>query len=204
MCLRLKKSLYGLAAAPRLWYLHLFNLRELDFSLPEEGSFTSFLGIKFNHTSTNIMMTQAGLINRIAEATGMVDCNRNHTPTTKKAALGSAPDGPSMKEEWNYCSIIGMLLYLSTNTRLDIAFAISQAAQFSNDPKQSHTMSVKTIIRYLVDTKDKGTIVTPTGKLNIKLYVDADFAGLYKKEPDTDRNSAPSRTGFILILGGFP
>jgi hypothetical protein len=203
MCLHLKKSLYSLAAAPCIWYLHLFNLRELDFELTEEVSFTSFLGIKFDRISTNITMTQAGLINRIAEATGMVDCNRYHTPTTQEV-LGSAPDGPSMKEEWNYRSIIGILLYLSTNTRPDITFAISQAARFSNDPKQSYTTSVKTIIRYLVGTKDKGTIVTPTGKLNIKLYVNADFAGLYKKEPDTDCNSAPSRTGFILILGGFP
>jgi hypothetical protein len=251
MCLRLRKSLYGLSAAPRLWYLHLFNalinqlgfrqsnidrcmlmkkdmmiiifvddcgisfkykkdfdqlivdLRNLNFELTEEGSFTSFLGIKFDCTDTNITMTQCGLINRIAEATGMVDCKRNLTPTTQEA-LGSDPDGPRMIETWNYRSVIGMMLYLSTNTRPDIAFAVSQAARFSNDPKQSHATAVKTIIRYLVGTKDKGTIVTPTGKLDIKLFVDADFAGLYKREPDNDRNSARSRTGYILILGGFP
>jgi hypothetical protein len=109
-----------------------------------------------------------------------------------------------MKEAWNYRSIIGMLLYLSTNTRPDIAFAVSQAARFSNNPKQSHATAVKTIVRYLLGTKDKGTVVTPTGKLDLKLYVDADFAGLYKREPDTDPNSARSRTGYILILGGFP
>jgi hypothetical protein len=71
----------------------------------------------------------------------------------------------------------------------NIAFAVSQAARFSNDPKQSHASAVKTIVRYLVGTKDKGTIVTPTKKLDIKLYVNVDFAGLFKKEPDTDRNS---------------
>ena len=109
-----------------------------------------------------------------------------------------------MKEAWNYRSIIGMLLYLSTNTRPDIAFAVSQAARFSNNPKQSHATAVKTIVRYLVGTKNKGTIVTPTGQLDIQLYVDADFAGLHRKEPDADRNSARSRTGYVLFLGGFP
>ena len=64
-----------------------------------------------------------------------------------------------MTEEWNYRSIIGMLLYLSTNTRPDIAFAVSQAARFSNHPKQSHARAVKTIIRYLKGTQDKGTIL---------------------------------------------
>jgi Reverse transcriptase (RNA-dependent DNA polymerase)/Zinc knuckle len=250
-CLRLKKSLYGLSAAPRLWYLHLFDalvnklgfiqskldrcllmkkdmmivvfvddcgiayrrkcdfdklvsdLRKLDFELTEEGSFTSFLGIKFNRTQSQITMTQSGLINRIADATGLTDCNPNHTPTIQES-LGSDPDGVAMKEKWNYRSVIGMMLYLATNTRPDIAFAVSQAARYSNNPKQSHAIAVKTIVRYLVGTKDKGTIVTPTGKLDIKLYVDADFAGLFKKTPDSDRNSARSRTGYILILGGFP
>jgi hypothetical protein len=46
--------------------------------------------------------------------------------------------------------------------------------------------------------------MTNSSKIYNKLYVDVDFAGLYKKEPDKDRNSARSRTGYILILGGFP
>lgn len=109
-----------------------------------------------------------------------------------------------MTDSWNYRSIIGMMLYLSTNTRPDIAFAVSQAARYSNAPKKSHATAVKTIVRYLVGTKDKGTIVKPTGKLDFKLYVDADFAGLYKREPPESPDSARSRTGYILSLGGFP
>jgi hypothetical protein len=250
-CLKLKKSLYGLAEAPRLWFLHLFDalvhklgftqskldpclllkpgmmmivfvddcgisyknkseftkllkdLRDLGFELTEEGSFTKFLGIKFHRTDTTITMSQQGLIDRIVETTGMNDCNPNWTPTTQES-LGHDPDGIAMTDSWNYRSVIGMLLYLSTNTRPDIAFAVSQAARFSNNPKQSHATAVKTIVRYLFRTRDQGTIVTMTNKLDIKLYVDADFAGLYKKEKDSDPNSARSRTGYILILGGFP
>lgn len=250
-CLRLKKSLYGLSEAPRLWYLHLFNalinklkftqskfdpcllykkdmmiivfvddcgifykdkkdytslikeLQAMGFELTEEGSFTKFLGIQFDRVGNTTKMTQTGLITRIAEATGLTNSNPNWTPTSHDA-LGADPNGPAMKDDWNYRSVIGMLLYLSTNTRPDIAFAVSQAARFSNNPKQSHATAVKTIVRYLYGTKDKGTVVKPTGKLDLQLYVDADFAGLYKREPDTDANAARSRTGYILILGGFP
>ena len=245
------KSLYGLAEAPRLWYLHLFDalvnklgftqskidpcllmkrgmmivvfvddcaisyqhekeytkfiadLRSNGFELTEEGEFSKFLGINFKRKDNTIHMTQTGLIERIAAATGLTNANPNHTPTNQDA-LGKDLEGPAMTDEWSYRSIVGMLLYLSTNTRPDIAFAVSQVARFSNNPKQSHATAIKTIVRYLIGTKDKGTLVTPTGKLDIQLYVDADFAGLFKKEHESDPDSARSRTGYILLLGGFP
>eukprot|EP00972_Heterocapsa_arctica_P038481 5669739-Heterocapsa_arctica.AAC.1 len=90
-------------------------------------------------------MTQEGLIKKIIETAGMEDCNSNRTPTTKEA-LGSDEDGQPMEDKWNYRSIIGMLLYLSTNTRPDISFAVSQVARFSHAPKKSHASAVKTII----------------------------------------------------------
>lgn len=109
-----------------------------------------------------------------------------------------------MNEEWNYRSVVGMLLYLSTNTRCDIAFAVSQVCRFSADPKQSHATAVKTILRYLKRTRTKGTIIKVSGLLDLDLFVDADFCGLYKVEPDTDPNSARSRTGYIIKLSDCP
>jgi hypothetical protein len=100
------------------------------------------------------------------------------------------PDGELMTEEWSYPSIVGMLLYLSTNTRPDIAFAVSQVARFSYSPKQSHASAVKQIVCYLSHTWDKGTIVKPTNTLQLDCYVDADFAGLYKCDPDASPTSA--------------
>jgi hypothetical protein len=93
---------------------------------------------------------------------------------------------------------------LSSNTRPDIAFAVSQVARFTSNPKQSHAKAVKMIARYLKGSSDKGTIVKPSGRLNIDSWADADFAGLYGIEPSSDRNSARSRTGWITCLGDCP
>ena len=82
-------------------------------------------------------MTQPGLIKKITEATAMTLCSPNKTPASQ-SALGSDPEGPPVKENWNNSSEVGLLLYLSTNTRPDIAFAVSQVAQFTSNPKQSH------------------------------------------------------------------
>ena len=125
-----------------------------------------------------------------------------HVPTV--AELGADPTGPDFAEDWNYRSVVGMMMYLSTNTRPDIAFAVSQVARFGNNPKQSHGVAVKRIVRYLKATSDKGTIVPPITDLSLDDYVDADFLGLHGREVQESMDSARSRTGYIIKLGGFP
>lgn len=183
----------------------LDNLTKKGLEFTREGTFTDFLGIKFVKDSINntVTLTQKGLIQKIIEATGMSDCNPNWTPAIQQT-LGTDPDGEPMQENWSYPSIVGMLLYLSTNTRPDISFAVSQVARFNHNPKRSHASAIKTIVRYLKRTSDKGTIVRPTGDLSINCYVDADFSGLYGRDPDYAPSSAKSRTGYIITLGGCP
>lgn len=248
-CLKLRKSIYGLSVAPRLWFQHLWkalkelglsqsahdpcllyrkdlivicyvddlglqapnervidqlidNLQKKGFELTREGSFTEYLGIRYERKPDgSIWMVQSGLIDKIIEATGLTDCKPNSTPTTREA-LGSNPDGAIMTESWNYRSVVGMLLYLSTNTRPDIAFAVSQVARFSHEPRQSHATAVKMIVRYLAGTKDKGVIFKRPTELTVDCYVDADFAGLYNRDPDTEATAAKSRTGYIISVGG--
>jgi len=183
----------------------LENLAKHNLMFTKEGTFTDFLGIKFvqdTNTST-ITLNQRGLISKIIAATKMQDCNGNWTPAPIKA-IGSDPEGEPMHESWSYRSIIGMLLYLSTNTRPDITYAVSQAARFSKDPKKSHATAIKTIVRYLHKTSQEGMKIKLTGSLDLACYVDADFAGLHGREVQNDATSAKSRTGYIITFGGFP
>ena len=43
-----------------------------------------------------------------------------------------------------------------------------------------------------------------TDKLNLDLYVDADYAGLWTYEDDQDPICVKSRTGYVITLGGCP
>jgi len=181
------------------------DLRDMNFELTEEGSFAEFLGIKFDTLQDgSIKCTQKGLIMKTLETAGMENCNPNSVPAAQ-ASLGADKDGPPMDDKWNYRGICGMLLYLSTNTRPDITFAVSQVCRFGNDPKQSHASAVKSILRYLKKTCDEGIIVKPANnQFNLDLYVDADFCGLFGREDPRDPNSVRSRTGYIAMLSGWP
>jgi len=169
------------------------NLEKMRFKLTKESTFAEFLGIQYTKVDTNhVHLNQKGLIKKILEAAGLTDSNPNKLPASKEA-LSIDPDGKPVNENWNYLSVIGMLLYLSTNTRPDIAFAVSQVARFTHNPKLSHGIAVKMIIRYLKGNMTKGTIVKKASCLQLDCFCDADFAGLYSRVPHTSLSSAKSR-----------
>jgi predicted RNA binding protein YcfA (HicA-like mRNA interferase family) len=93
------------------------RLRNQGFQLTRESSFLEFLGIKFetNPVDGSVNMTQKGLIKKIIETAGMIDCNPNWTPASI-SPLGLDPNGEPMEESWSYRYVVGMLLYLTTNT----------------------------------------------------------------------------------------
>ena len=178
------------------------QLKNLDYELTLQDSLTEFLGLKYERDQANgtFTLTQKGLIMKILETTGMQDSNPNQTPASIQA-LGSDPDGEPMNESWNYRAVIGMLLYLVTNTRPDLAYAVSQAARFSANPKKSHASAVKHIIRYLRGTHDKGIIFKPDSSLTLKADVDAELVCLYKQENVHDSIFIKSCYGYIIKLG---
>ena len=51
---------------------------------------------------------------------------------------------------------------------------------------------------------NKGLILTPTGELDINIFVDANFAGLWPHEDKQDPTCVKSRTGFVICLSNCP
>ena len=83
--------------------------------------------------------------------------------TPENVILTKHEYGNGRKKEWQYCSVIVQMNYLSGTTRPDILFSMHQCAKYSIDPKKSHEESVKKIGRYVKKTKDKGLFFTPDG-----------------------------------------
>ena len=67
-----------------------------------------------------------------------------------------------------------------------------------------HEIAVKRIARYLLFTKDKGIIMSPTQDFHLDSYVDADFAGMWHQEHSALRDSILSCTGYIITYCRCP
>jgi hypothetical protein len=151
-----------------------------------------------------LRLTQEGLIKKILAATGMTDCNTRGSPRTSTGPLWTDAAGVHRKESWNYSSIIGMMMYLSSNVHPEIQFAVHQCARFTHCPRATHEEAVKHICRYLQGVKSNGLTFGPNTDLQLDCYVEADFAGLWNYENDQDPVCVKSRTGDIMTLGGCP
>jgi hypothetical protein len=173
--------------------------------LEDQGSVSDYLGIRIvkNPETRQITMTQPGLIDSILQDLHLP--TGSHTKDTR--AMGILhPDcsGHRHEDKWNYRSVIGKLNYLAQNTRPDLSFTVHQCVRFSNNPTALHELAVKRIGRYLLLTKDKGLIMSPSQEFRLDVYVDADFAGLWYRDYAELRKCALSRTGFIITYCGCP
>jgi hypothetical protein len=133
----------------------------------------------------------------------MDNCNTVSTPATVDT-LGSDKNRVHFSEEWEYGSIIGMLLYLAGNSRPDIAFAVNQCARFTHCPRASHAAAIKRAIHYLKGTRDRGIWMKPNGNYQLNCYADADFVGLWGKEEDQDPICVKSRYGYLIMFMNCP
>ena len=176
-----------------------------SFELRDEGEVGDFLGIRIERGSQgNFELTQTGLIDKVLKESKMSDSKSTVKTPASTTPLGIDKDGDPFNESWEYPVIVGMLMFLAQNTRPDIAYAVHQCARFTHNPKDSHAIAVKRILRYLNGTRTGGMSLRPTGDLQVDCYVDADFAGLWKVEDDQDPLCVKSRSGYLITFMNCP
>ena len=112
---------------------------------------------------------QTGLIRKVLEATEMEHCNGLPKTTKVEALLGTYTNGSEANIDCpkSYASVKGMMLYLASNTRPDIYFAVHKCARFTHNTNASHKTAVKRICRYLQGNKDNVLVFNSSKKLMV-------------------------------------
>ena len=65
-----------------------------------------------------------------------------------------------------YASIVNSIMYVMTCTRSDVAYSLGVVSRYQFDPGENHWKVVKTILKYLRNTKDQWLMY---GETDLKL-----------------------------------
>jgi hypothetical protein len=125
-------------------------LRSSSMDLNIEDNVAGFLGFLIEHNNSGkILLMQIWLINRIIVAMHLTDAKPKLTPA-EYGALPVDKHGEPCLETFNYTSVVGMLMYLSANTWLDIAFAVHQCSQYMHTSESLVSQDLMLEIKFFV------------------------------------------------------
>ncbi|KAJ9519998.1 hypothetical protein QJQ45_014723, partial [Haematococcus lacustris] len=164
------------------------------FSLHDLGPAANFLGMCITRDleAGTLKLDQQQYIEQVLDRFSMTAANGRvlpMTPGTRLVKEGSPLDSSSAH---HYRELVGALLYASTCTRPDIAFAVGQLSRFMQAPTQQHQQVASGLLRYLKRTAEMGLVYSRSSNPQLQGYVDADYAG----DPDSMR----STTGSVFVL----
>ena len=172
------KNLYELRVADKI---ELFLGVEMKWKLDSENKLEC------------LKMTQSIYTMSVLRRFGMQDSRGIGTPMVESFFTNlKAEEDKSIIDPQLYQQVIGSLLYLALRTRPDILASVLILARFQKSPTAYCHRAAKRILRYLKGTLDLGIMYT-CGHLEMKSFVDADFAG--------DTIDRKSMSGYVIKIG---
>ena len=166
------------------------------FEVTDMGPLHYFLGVKVvqNPKTSEIWIGQPNFTNELLHKFQMAESKPVDTPIDPGVKLSKKLESEEEYDKVKYQSAVGSLLYLSTRTRPDIAFAVGNAARYCSQPSQTHWSAVKRILRYLNGTTALGLLYQPNDSRELCGYSDADWAG--------DSSDRKSTSGYVFMMSG--
>ena len=151
-------------------------------------------------------MSQTAFIKNIAVKYGQSEVKPSALPVQKgfRALADLCPKTKEEKQDMAcipYQSTIGSLLYIALGTRPDIAYAVCTLARYSQNPGHVHWAGVKSIIRYLLHTADKGLFYQ--GNLPDMAKINFSPSG-FSDALFNNSDNGHSTISFVMLVGQHP
>lgn len=139
-----------------------------------------FVGLEITRRREDrkILITQSDFITKILNQFKMESCHPKTIPSDPSGRLTPAMAPTNEEEELSmqttpYQEAVGCLMYLTSITRPDIAFATNQVARFSHNPGPAHWEGVKRILSYLSGTRNHGLCFSGSSSRTLTGFTDA-------------------------------
>nr|GEU91166.1 uncharacterized mitochondrial protein AtMg00810-like [Tanacetum cinerariifolium] len=163
-----------------------------NFKMSMMEELTYFFGLKIKQDNKGISICQEQYTRNLLKKYEISDSFLVKTLMVPPNKLGPKLVGKPVNET-SYRGMIGSLMYL-TATRPDIQFSIVLCARYQSNPKESHLIAVKRILKYLKGTPTLNLYYPKCSGFDLKGYSDSDYV-----DCNMDRKST---LGAFQILGG--
>lgn len=164
-----------------------------SFEITNLGGISHYLGMDVTRDRNNkFELSQPQYIQKIIDEAGQTDAKVAKSPMdTGYLKL----DSKLLDSNEEFRKLIGMLLYLTTNTRPDIAASVSILSKRVTNPREHDMVGVKRVIRYLKGTKHlKLSLCDEEAPQELHAYSDANWA--------EDQEERKSNSGHFISLNG--
>ncbi|MBW0562005.1 hypothetical protein O181_101720 [Austropuccinia psidii MF-1] len=163
--------------------MQVFKLEIVStFEMKDLGELKYVLGMNVtqNRSMRTISLFQELYVANLLKDFGMQDCKPGSTPLVPSLRLDPISSSNADPTNINYRRGVGLLNYLVSCARPDIAFAVSCLAQFLNAPSVEHEKTFKHVLRYLKGTKSWGiTLGDVCDNSLITVFCDVDWGSNY-------------------------
>lgn len=163
----------------------------LEFDMSDLGRMRHFLRIQVIQNVAGIFICQRRYAQEVLTRFGMENNNSVKNPIVLGTRLlkdetGVEIDATMLKQ------VVGSLVYL-TATQPDLMFGVSSISRFMTNPKLSHWLATKSILRYLKGTTEHGIFYKRReGSTGLVAYIDSNYAG--------DLDDRRSTYGFVFLI----
>jgi hypothetical protein len=145
------------------------------------GPINCFIGFEItrNRRNRTLTITQSRFIQKLLERTKMTNANSTSLPIPAGIVLKLVDEDDESLLEGDeitiYRQIVGLVLYLSNNTRPDTSYTVGQLARFMSKPAAIHLQMCKQLLQYLAGTIKVGiTYSSRRNELPLSYYIYTD------------------------------
>ncbi|KAE9268938.1 hypothetical protein PF001_g29444 [Phytophthora fragariae] len=176
----------------------LFEDLDKEYGIKDQGLLKHYLGVEVEQTDECVIIRQRKYAHEIVEKFGYGEAHPVGNPMEVNARFEPLGENEDSDTSFPYREAIGMLMYLATSTRPDLAFALSQLCRFVAKPSHKHVGALKRVLRYLAGTENYGITYTRQAaelkSVVLEGYCDSDWGN----DPETRK----STTGLVFTLAG--
>ena len=166
------------------------------WAVTDLGEAHTILGMKVtrDRKEKRLWLNQKGYIEKVVDRFGSRVKRRRLVPISTSSTLRK--EGVPLTNIKPYQELIGCLQWLAQTTRPDIAFASSALARFLVEPTEEHWRIGVGVVDFLSSTRDLGIAFDGSRGIDLRVFVDADYAGCLETRRST--------TGIVVKLAGGP